>query len=73
MLVEVTVGITKASTTRRRWVVSALPGPVTGKAWATAPQFCGLKILQDGIHGGADLPGSVQAFDEVGGEAHGGL
>jgi hypothetical protein len=22
--------------------------PVTGKVWATAPQFCGLKILRDG-------------------------
>jgi hypothetical protein len=32
--------------------------------WATAPQFCGLKILRDGVHGGADLRG----FDEVGGE-----
>jgi hypothetical protein len=40
---------------------------------ATAPQFCGLKILRDGIHGRADLRCSVHAFDEVGGEALGGV
>jgi hypothetical protein len=46
---------------------------LTDQSPTTAPQFCGLKILRDGIHGGADLRGSVQAFDEVGGEALGGL
>jgi hypothetical protein len=40
-----------------------------GKMWATAPQFCGLKILRDGIRGCTDLRCSVQAFDEIGGEA----
>jgi hypothetical protein len=41
--------------------------------WASAPQFCGLKILRDGIHGSTDLCCSVQAFDEIGREALGGL
>jgi hypothetical protein len=41
--------------------------------WATVPQFCGLKILRDGIHGRTDLRCSVQAFDEIGGEALGGI
>jgi hypothetical protein len=34
--------------------------------------WCG-KILRDGIHGCADLRGSVQAFDEFGGESLGGV
>jgi hypothetical protein len=33
---------------------------VTGKVLATAPQFCGLKILRDGIRGGTDLCCSVR-------------
>jgi hypothetical protein len=41
--------------------------------WATAPQFCGLKILRDGIRRCTDLRYSVQAFDEIGGEAPGGV
>jgi len=49
--------------------LSASIRPVTGKVWATAPLFCGLKILRDGIRGCTDLRCSVQAFDEIGGEA----
>src|SRR5215469_4009128 len=50
---------------------SARPG--AGNVWAAAPQFCGLKILRDGIRGCTDLRCSVQAFDEIGGEAPGGV
>jgi hypothetical protein len=49
------------------------PPQLRAKTSATAPQFCGLKILRDGIQRLHRSPLFVQAFDKVCKEAVGGL
>jgi len=70
---EVVEKLLKAQPDLSERVLPSSTRPVAGKVWAAAPQFCDLKILRDGIRGCTDLCCSVQAFDEIGGEAPGGV